>query len=278
MSTILAPHPVYGNHLGNSQSSVSTFDDSAKLKNGQSEDYGRNISRTPVPHQRSITFCMELNHRRQLNRRSLFGQELIATLVGITWDLPEAFAIVATGIILGEIANFLTFKYACSARGAKLETKNLNYGRLAYVTRKGGFWVSSSYATAPSRLTVLATAVFASCGISFWIFLAAAILSLPMQLVPVYTGYVMQPSVEGPAPPHFFLDVDSSSSHRQWNEQNRGERRPGAWNRCNDRGIQVDQEKDSRSTPAFIYARRKARQVNGGAPPHYSNISLPAIV
>jgi hypothetical protein len=82
-------------------------------------------------------------------------------MVGVTWDLPTAFVIAASkpngqlaqfmhtdngirlsvGTVLGEVANFFTFKYACSARGAKLEVKNLDYGLLAYVVRNGSFWV-----------------------------------------------------------------------------------------------------------------------------------------
>ncbi|KAJ7736733.1 hypothetical protein DFH07DRAFT_97183 [Mycena maculata] len=124
----------------------------------------------------------------------LFGQELIATLVGVTWSLPESLAIVAVGTLLGEIANYFVFKYACTGRSGKLEAKNFDYGLMAYVVRRGGFLVVLviRYSTVPSHF---ATALFASVGISFWIFLIAAILSLPQGLLPVYIGYVMQPSV-----------------------------------------------------------------------------------
>ncbi|KAF8181956.1 hypothetical protein K438DRAFT_1535918, partial [Mycena galopus ATCC 62051] len=126
----------------------------------------------------------------------LFGQEIIATVVGATWDFPAACIIVAIGTLLGEIANYFTFKYACSTRGAKLEAKNIDYGLLAHVVRKGSFRVILiiRYSAIPPHF---ATTVFATVGISFWIFLAAAILSLPKQMVPVYIGYVMQPSVAG---------------------------------------------------------------------------------
>lgn len=49
MSTILAPHPVYGSYPPNPDTSLSTFDVTSKLKNNHSVDYGRNISRTPSP-------------------------------------------------------------------------------------------------------------------------------------------------------------------------------------------------------------------------------------
>ncbi|KAJ7124240.1 hypothetical protein C8R44DRAFT_619845, partial [Mycena epipterygia] len=124
----------------------------------------------------------------------LFGAEIIATLVGVTWKLPGAFAIVAAGTLLGEIANFFTFKYGCSARGKKFEEKNLSYGLLSYVVSRGGFLVVLvvRYSAIPPHF---ATTVFSTVGISFWVFLAAAILSLPKQLATVYLGYALKPSV-----------------------------------------------------------------------------------
>ncbi|KAJ7939919.1 hypothetical protein B0H13DRAFT_1574197, partial [Mycena leptocephala] len=58
----------------------------------------------------------------------LFGQEIVAMLVGTTWSLPVGFAIVAdstTGTLLGEIANFFTFKMLCTARSEKMEKSKL---------------------------------------------------------------------------------------------------------------------------------------------------------
>ncbi|KAF7361345.1 hypothetical protein MSAN_01167200 [Mycena sanguinolenta] len=191
----------------------------------------------------------------------LFGQELVATFVGVTWDLPEAFAIVAIGTVLGEIANFFTFKYACSARGAKLEEKNLDYGLLAYVSRNGSFWVILviRYSAIPPHY---ATSVFSTVGISFWIFLGAAILSLPKQLVPVYVGYAMQPAND---------DKDTKVIE----------------NVVLVLGIVVTvaayiwiKRRIKESTPDFIYGRRKARQArqaNGGVPSHYVDTNVPSV-
>ncbi|KAJ7262719.1 hypothetical protein B0H12DRAFT_1012612 [Mycena haematopus] len=187
----------------------------------------------------------------------LFGQELIATLVGVTWGLPEAFAIVAIGTILGEMANFFTFKYACSARGAKYEQKDLDYGILAYFARNGSFLVILiiRYSAIPPHF---ATSVFSTVGISFWIFLAAAILSLPKQLVTVYVGYALQPSNDNKDTKTIenvvlVLGIVVTIFAYIWIKRRLKE-----------------------LTPSFIYARRKARQVDAGGPSHY-DISLPSV-
>ncbi|KAJ7912569.1 hypothetical protein B0H13DRAFT_2475819 [Mycena leptocephala] len=187
----------------------------------------------------------------------LFGNELIATLVGVTYDLPVACTIVAVGTLLGEIANFFVFKYACSIRGAKFEAKNLDYGLLAHVVRNGTFWVILviRYSAIPPHF---ATTVFSTVGISFWTFLSAAVLSLPKQMVPVYTGYVLQPSVE-----------DNGTSK-------------AVENIVLVVGIVVTigayvwiQRQMKAATPKFIYERRKARQASSQTPLHY--ISLPDV-
>ncbi|KAJ7813800.1 hypothetical protein B0H14DRAFT_2852019 [Mycena olivaceomarginata] len=250
---------------------LSTFNVTSNLKNNHSVDHGRNISRTPSPTpeeynllhgikpvrttKQKITTCAIVavlaglgitlaletkNIVHALNPATdwlhdqtfgplipiailiiisfppLFGHELVAMMVGVTWDLPTAFVIVAIGTVLGEVANFFTFKYACSARGAKLEVKNLDYG----------FWVILiiRYSAIPPH--------------SFWIFLAAAILSLPKQLVPVYIGYVMQPSVKD----------DGTSKIVEYVVLGLG---------------------------VVTTIAAKARQ-DGGAPSHYIDVSLPA--
>nr|GAT57964.1 predicted protein [Mycena chlorophos] len=120
----------------------------------------------------------------------LFGQEIVSILVGVTWSLPVAFAIVAAGILLGEIANFFTFKYFFTARSQKMQDSTLSFALLAQVVREGGFLIAVivRYSAIPSHF---ATVIFATCGLSFWTFLAAAVVSLPQSLVPVYIGYTM---------------------------------------------------------------------------------------
>ncbi|KAI0656907.1 hypothetical protein C8Q70DRAFT_1075733 [Cubamyces menziesii] len=117
----------------------------------------------------------------------LFGHEIIAILCGDAWGVGIGFAIVAAGTLLGELANYYVFKWFCMARGRKIETKSLQYALLAEVVRQGGFKIAVivRLSAVPGHLT---TAVFASCGMNVFVFLGAAILSLPKQLVTVYLG------------------------------------------------------------------------------------------
>ncbi|KAF8147749.1 hypothetical protein K438DRAFT_458162 [Mycena galopus ATCC 62051] len=126
----------------------------------------------------------------------LFGQEIIGMLAGVAWDFPEACIIVAIGTLLGETANYFVFKYACSVRGGKMEAKSLSYGILAHIVRNGGFLIVLvvRYSAIPPHF---ATVVFSTVGISYWIFLAAAVLSLPKSFVPVYVGYALKPENAG---------------------------------------------------------------------------------
>ncbi|KAF7305543.1 hypothetical protein HMN09_00807200 [Mycena chlorophos] len=118
----------------------------------------------------------------------LFGHEIVALLAGITWSLPAAFGIVAAGTLLGEIANFLVFKLFCTARAEKLQQNKLSYALLAHVIREGGFLIALivRYSAVPAHFS---TVIFSTCGMPFLTFLAAAVLSLPKPLVPVYIGY-----------------------------------------------------------------------------------------
>ncbi|KAJ7764823.1 hypothetical protein B0H16DRAFT_1525846 [Mycena metata] len=122
----------------------------------------------------------------------LMGQEIIAIVAGVAWDFPLACLVVATGTLLGETANYFTFKYACSVRSAKIEAKDLRYGLLAHVVREGGFPVvlAIRYSAIPSHY---ATAIFSTVGVKFVVFLGAAVLSLPETFVPVYVGYALKP-------------------------------------------------------------------------------------
>lgn len=72
----------------------------------------------------------------------LFGQEIVILLCGIIWGLWIGFGIVAAGTILGEVANFYTFKYWCTGRGEKQERKSIFYACLAQVIREGGFVIA----------------------------------------------------------------------------------------------------------------------------------------
>ncbi|KAJ7484099.1 hypothetical protein B0H11DRAFT_2020155 [Mycena galericulata] len=120
----------------------------------------------------------------------LFGHEIVYILTGLIWGLGEGFGIVAAGTIMGETCTYLVFKYCCRARGEKMELTNMRYGSLAHVVREGGLRIAIiiRYSTIPPHYT---TAVFSTCGMAYWVFLTAAVLSLPKQLVIVYVGVAL---------------------------------------------------------------------------------------
>ncbi|KAJ7749913.1 hypothetical protein B0H16DRAFT_1550599 [Mycena metata] len=172
----------------------------------------------------------------------LFGGEIVATVAALAWSLPVAFCIVAAGTLLGEFANFFTFKYMCTARGEKMERSNLSYGLLAHVVRKGGFLVVLvvRYSAIPPHF---ATTVFATVGMSFWVFAGAAILSLPKTFVAVYIGYALRPENENNSQSQkieriiLIISVIITIGAVIWLRR-----------------------EEQAAKPAFIYARRKARQ------------------
>ncbi|KAJ7022320.1 hypothetical protein C8F04DRAFT_1138424 [Mycena alexandri] len=159
----------------------------------------------------------------------LFGGEIVATVAALAWSLPVAFCIVAAGTLLGEVANFL---YAFT----------MSYGLLAHVVRKGGFLVVLvvRYSAIPPHF---ATTVFATVGISFWVFGAAAVLSLPKTFVAVYVGYAMRPENEHNSQSQkveriiLVIGVIITIGAVIWIRR-----------------------EEQQAKPAFIYARRKARQ------------------
>ncbi|KAF7329043.1 hypothetical protein MKEN_00164300 [Mycena kentingensis (nom. inval.)] len=158
----------------------------------------------------------------------LIGSEIVGMFIGVTWDLGLAF-LIASGkghlVLYSQTTNCppsrcasrrniellarsqsgalksLTdpsslFKYACTARGEKMEKKDHSYGLLAHVVRKGGFLIVLviRYSAIPPHF---ATAVFSTVGVPFFIFLAAAVLSLPRHFLPVYIGWMLRPENSG---------------------------------------------------------------------------------
>ncbi|KAJ7912558.1 hypothetical protein B0H13DRAFT_2007169 [Mycena leptocephala] len=122
----------------------------------------------------------------------LFGHEVVAMLCGLVWGLGQGFGIVAAGTLLGEIITYFFFKYCCGARGKRLELTNIQYGTLAHIVREGGLVIPIiiRYSSFPAHCN-FTTAVFSTCGMSFWVFLVAAVVSLPKQLVLVYVGVAL---------------------------------------------------------------------------------------
>ncbi|KAI0035821.1 hypothetical protein K488DRAFT_20318, partial [Vararia minispora EC-137] len=121
----------------------------------------------------------------------LFGQEIVASLCGVIWGAGVGFAIVALGTILGEVASFYAFRYACRGRADKVIEKSIEFGLLKRIVQEGGFVIAIMI-----RLSAIpphfATVVFSLCGMNILIFLVAAILTLPRQLAAVYLGVASQ--------------------------------------------------------------------------------------
>lgn len=126
----------------------------------------------------------------------LFGHEIVAVLCGIVYPFWEAFGIVALGTLLGELGNFWAFMWCFRRLAEKYERKSLNYACMAHIVREGGFMVIlvARLSAIPGHFT---TAVFATVGMSVWIFTLAATLSLPKQLAVVYVGKAIADSGTG---------------------------------------------------------------------------------
>ncbi|WVR06455.1 hypothetical protein IAU60_003486 [Kwoniella sp. DSM 27419] len=135
-------------------------------------------------------FCIPVAIIFVLSFPPLFGNEIVIVLVGLVWGLGKGFAIVMVGIILGETALFLVFKYWCRHRAERMTRKSLNYACLSEAVREGGFFMAWVI-----RLSVIpthfSTAVFAVCGLKLWQFLLALVLASPKQLISVYVGVVL---------------------------------------------------------------------------------------
>ncbi|EAQ91861.1 hypothetical protein CHGG_00096 [Chaetomium globosum CBS 148.51] len=80
--------------------------------------------------------------------------------------------------------------YLVRRKAEKLERTNLNYGALARLTRDGSFWIVLliRFSAIPSHFS---TAVFATCGVNFWAFAIATLLTLPKQIFLVYLGVLL---------------------------------------------------------------------------------------
>jgi len=88
------------------------------------------------------------------------------------------------------------FKHFCYARGKKLEQTRIDYACLSRVSREGGLVVAivARYSILPPHFT---TAIFATCGMRFWVFAVAAIVSLPRHFITVYLGVLLEDEAQG---------------------------------------------------------------------------------
>ncbi|KAK7028301.1 hypothetical protein R3P38DRAFT_3314789 [Favolaschia claudopus] len=122
----------------------------------------------------------------------LIGHEILVILCGVSYQIGEALLVDTLGTLAGEIASYCVFKYACSARGQKLEENNIEYGAIAHIVRERGFWIVlvMRYSAIPAHLS---TPMFATVGVPPLVFLLAAILSVPKSFVAVYVGWSARP-------------------------------------------------------------------------------------
>ncbi|KAJ4490678.1 hypothetical protein J3R30DRAFT_3694398 [Lentinula aciculospora] len=173
----------------------------------------------------------------------LFGHEIVGMLCGIGWGIGLGFAIVALGTILGELANFFTFKYCCTARAQKYEKKKLTYAALARVVRTGGFKIAlaARLSLIPPHLT---TTIFASSGMKLTTFVAAAICSLPKQLITVYIGVLLAESVDGTSRKDKIISITVAV----------------VCGIITSFALKYVNKKMDEVTPELVYERRKARQ------------------
>ncbi|GAA5915959.1 uncharacterized protein JCM6883_001066 [Sporobolomyces salmoneus] len=115
------------------------------------------------------------------------GRHIVLILAGLIYELKVALLISAVGVFFGEILCYVVFKSLFAKRAAKIEQKNLFYGAVALSQRRSGIIFLSvvRYSFIPSRV---ASATQAIVGVSFFKFMAAAVISMPKQLSEVWIG------------------------------------------------------------------------------------------
>ncbi|SNX81584.1 uncharacterized protein MEPE_00289 [Melanopsichium pennsylvanicum] len=126
----------------------------------------------------------------------LFGHEIVLILVGLVYGIWIGFGIASLGTLLGEIGNFYAFKHCLRSTAANYERKNIHYACMAEMVRDGGFLVMflARLSAIPGHFT---TAVFATVGMNIFVFIFAAVLALPKQLLIVYLGVAIKNSGAG---------------------------------------------------------------------------------
>ncbi|KZV75952.1 hypothetical protein PENSPDRAFT_680672 [Peniophora sp. CONT] len=126
----------------------------------------------------------------------LLGAELIHVLCGLTWGAGIGFGIVAAGTIIGEISVFYAFRQCWRARAEKYELTNIKYGVVATVIRQGGFFlvVMCRLSSLPAHFT---TVVFTVSGVNISVFASAVVVSLVKVLPTVYAGTLVRGIVDG---------------------------------------------------------------------------------
>ncbi|KAG9312603.1 hypothetical protein JVU11DRAFT_7000 [Chiua virens] len=185
----------------------------------------------------------------------LFGHEILAIVCGLVWGVGIGFAITAAGTLLGEIGNFYAFRYIFKSRADKEEQKSIQYACLAKIVREGGFKIAVivRYSAVPGHFT---TAIFAVCGMNIFIFVIAALLSMPKQFITVYIGVLLENSANG----------TTSKSNKILSYVV-----TGVTILVTVAAMWYIQREINRVKPEVIYARRKARQVKPDGDVLYQN-------
>ena len=137
---------------------------------------------------------------------------------------------------------YSVFKYMCTKRSESIQKKSIPYATLVKVIEDGGLLIAivARYSVLPAHYT---TAVFASCGMRFYTFLIAAVVSLPTQFANVYIGttYVNNSSTGKTVNIIVIVITVLITIGAQ----------------------KIIKAKINKATPDVIYARRKARQNEG---------------
>ncbi|CAD6571353.1 MAG: Tlg2-vesicle protein [Cyphobasidiales sp. Tagirdzhanova-0007] len=117
----------------------------------------------------------------------LFGHEIVQLLVGLTYPLGIAIGIACAGAILGEAACFLLFKYSGTNYTNRKRARSIKWEATARICTEAGFWgvMVIRYSIVPPHL---ANPLFATTGMSFFVYMASVILSLPKTIVFVALG------------------------------------------------------------------------------------------
>ncbi|KAJ7629494.1 hypothetical protein DFH06DRAFT_1141111 [Mycena polygramma] len=195
------PYPVYAAYPPSSFNSASTLNINTKAP--LIDDERKHIPRTPSPTQTEFNYLNNIKEKKSLTQKIQYYAIIAVLLVSVILisvyhtqiiNALKPFTDWLHNTILGEMANYYTFKYACTARIKKMEAKDISFGLLAHIIRNGGFPLQRDSA---ALILAVATAVFSTVGISFWTFLGAALLSLPKSFVPVFVGYALKPKNTG---------------------------------------------------------------------------------
>ncbi|BGP42338.1 hypothetical protein JCM10450v2_006431 [Rhodotorula kratochvilovae] len=117
----------------------------------------------------------------------LGGHSVTAIATGAIWGFKLGVPIVFAGTLLGEVLCFLAFSTFLRDKAMRVEHEKPLYACLAESVRTAGLLdtICLRFSALPGRVV---TAVAATIGIRFWVYLVALVVSLPKELVFIYAG------------------------------------------------------------------------------------------